>query len=69
MSLRKAIQHGKEHRKGYRERGKPGEWDLSCRPHGGGLRAFPCAYCERNRLFKRRMLDATAREWLRGEAP
>jgi len=58
MSLDKAIAHGKEHRKGYAERGKPGRFDLSCRPHGGG-HGWPCPYCERNRLFKhRRRVDA-----------
>ncbi len=56
MSLDKAIAHGKEHRKTYDQRGKPGRYDTTCRPHGGGA-LRPCQYCERNRLFKFRPLD------------
>lgn len=41
MSLDKAIQHGKEHRKPYR---KSNKHDATCRPHGG------CSYCRNNRL-------------------
>ena len=51
MSLDKAIKHKKELRKTYKERGKSGECDWSCRPHGGG-HAYPCPWCEGNRLFK-----------------
>lgn len=57
MSLDKAIKHGKEKRKGYAERGKPGRYDTTCRPHGGGS-GRPCTYCERNRLFARTKLDS-----------
>lgn len=60
MGLEKAIKHGKEHRKTYRERGKPGECDKTCRPHGGGT-SIPCPWCERNRLFARKKLTAIAR--------
>ena len=42
MSLDKAIQHGKEHRKHYR---KSKRLDVTCRPHGG------CIYCRNNRLY------------------
>ena len=55
MSLDKAIKHGKEYRKGYAERGKPGRFDRSCRPHGAGI-AIPCPYCERNRLLWRKRM-------------
>lgn len=55
MSLDKAIRSGKEHRKGYAERGKPGRYDPTCRPHGGGS-GRPCPYCERSRLLGRRKL-------------
>ena len=43
MSLRKAIEHGKEHRKLYY-----GSKDFakSCRNHGG------CPWCEENRRYK-----------------
>lgn len=34
MTLDKAIKYGKEHRKGYAERGKPGRYDLWCRRTG-----------------------------------
>jgi hypothetical protein len=54
MSMDKAIAHGKEHRKGYRERGKPGRYDLSCRPHGR------CGYCMRSRLRWRKVFAQLA---------
>lgn len=60
MSLDKAIHHGKEHRKGYAQRGKPGTFDLSCRPHGAGRRARPCPWCERNRLHRAARAEASA---------
>lgn len=60
MSLDKGIKHGKEHRKGYAERGKPGRTDPTCRPHGGGHK-WACGYCEGNRLFRHlRRVDAIA---------
>lgn len=46
MSLDKAIKHNKERRKTYRERGKSGEYDITCRPNGG------CPYCLSNRMNK-----------------
>jgi hypothetical protein len=60
MSLDKAIKHGKERRKGYAERGKPGRFDASCRPHGGGHRR-PCPYCERARLIHVKRMRADER--------
>lgn len=60
MSLEKAIKHGKEHRKGYRERGKPGEFDRTCRPHGGGT-SIICKHCLSNRFHRfRKTLAAYA---------
>lgn len=49
MSLEKAIKHGKEHRKDYRDSRR---FDHSCR-HGGS-----CDYCRRNRLSAARKLAA-----------
>ena len=43
MSLDKAIEHGKEHRKPYRG---SKAIDPSCRNHGG------CPWCEGNRLYR-----------------
>lgn len=43
MSLDKAIEHGKEHRKTYRGARAV---DKSCRNHGD------CDYCKQGRLFK-----------------
>ena len=43
MSLDKAIQNGKEHRRPYRG---PKAIDPSCRNHGG------CPWCEGNRLYR-----------------
>ena len=47
MSLDKAILHGKEHREPHRGSAR---FDRSCRVHGGG-HAYPCGYCQGNRLF------------------
>ena len=55
MSLEQAIKHGKEHRKGYRERVLFGSGDATCRPHGA------CGYCRTNRLFAQRRLRAVER--------
>lgn len=46
MSLDKSIKHGKEHREEYRG---SKSFDLTCRPHGGGRKAYPCPWCERAR--------------------
>ena len=46
MSLDKAIEHGKEHRKQYRGAKRV---DKSCRNHGGG-HAYQCPYCLSNRM-------------------
>jgi len=43
MTLDKAIESGKEHRKQYRGAKRV---DPSCRNHGG------CPYCEENRLYQ-----------------
>lgn len=53
MSLRKAIKHGKEHRKPYYG---SKDFDKTCRNHGG------CPWCEENRKHKylktsQKMLD------------
>ena len=62
MSLDQGIAHGKEHRKGYAERGKPGRFDATCRPHGGGRPGLVCTHCQRNRLFRHlRQVDTAAR--------
>ena len=47
MSLDKAIEHGKEHRKKYHGSKR---FDMTCRPHGGGRKAYPCPWCTANRL-------------------
>lgn len=50
MTLEKAIKHGKERRKPYRDSRR---FDFTCRNHGAG-NAHPCPWCERNRLFANR---------------
>ena len=45
MSLEKAIKHGKEKRKPYRNAKEVSKY---CRNHGG------CSWCEGNRLYKNR---------------
>ena len=47
MSLDKAIESGKEHRKQYRK-GDPKSFDKTCRNHGGDHT------CEENRTYKNR---------------
>ena len=63
MSLDKAIEHGKEHRKPYYRRGK---YDCTCRPHGGKPhgKANQCPWCLEDRMHstKRRQLSASADE-------
>jgi hypothetical protein len=59
VSLDKAIKHGKEHRRSYEDRGKPGRYDTTCRPRGAGT-GWPCPYCERNRAFRSLRALATA---------
>ena len=53
MSLDKAINHGKEHRKPYYGSGKH---DRTCRPNGG------CPYCEGNREHKDKVKSHSARD-------
>ena len=55
MSLEQSIKHGKEHRRGYRERGLFGSGDATCRPHDA------CDFCQRNRLIRKRRLEAIER--------
>lgn len=59
MSLNKAIQSGKEHRKPYYG---SKSFDKTCRNHGG------CPWCEENRKYKylkkeKKMLDKM-KEWV-----
>jgi len=58
MSLAKAIEHGKEHRREYR---KSKAFDVSCRVHGGGHK-YPCYWCEKDRLYKNRFKDKVAKK-------
>lgn len=55
MSLNKAIEHGKEHRKPYTKAKAVDSW---CRNHG------MCDWCKENRLYKnkRRQQKADYRE-------
>jgi len=54
MSLAKAIEHGKEHRKPYY---RSGRFDYTCRPHGS------CPYCFNNRYHRHhKALAATQAE-------
>lgn len=55
MSLNKAIEHGKEHRKQYR---RAKAVDSSCRNHGG------CPYCEEGRLHTHKKREFAAIEQL-----
>lgn len=58
MSMDKAIQHGKEHRKPYHG---AKSFDVTCRNHGG------CPHCEGNRLYqtkkKLEKTDSEIKDW------
>lgn len=56
MSLRKAIEHGKEHRKAYYG---SKEFDKTCRNHGG------CPWCEENRKHKFIVCESKAQDALK----
>lgn len=58
MSLDKAIEHGKEHRKPYRG---SKAIDPSCRNHGS------CPWCKRNRLHKFRYFEEDENELIEKE--
>ena len=62
MSLDKAIEHGKEHRKRYYGNKA---WDGSCRNHGG------CSWCKANRqhasVKSKMKADASYSEYLKAE--
>lgn len=52
MSLDKAIEHGKEHRKPYYG---SKVFDRTCRNHGGNGKhhsGWQCPWCKENRLFQ-----------------
>lgn len=58
MGLESGIEHHKEFRKPHR---RSKAFDYSCRNHGG------CPWCERNRLFNRRRLEAEVEDRLKEE--
>lgn len=53
MTLDKAIEHGKEHRKPYRG---SKEFDRTCRNHGS------CDWCKDNRLYRTNRLEEKAKQ-------
>jgi hypothetical protein len=53
MSFDKAIEHGKEKRKPYRDSKR---FDYSCRNHGS------CDYCKNNRTFEYKRKSFTAQD-------
>ena len=63
MSLKKAIEHKKEHRKEYRG---AKSIDRTCRNHGGRHKgaANQCLYCLGNRLYKNNKREQKALEEL-----
>lgn len=58
MSLNKAIEHGKEHRKQYQGKNWCKLISPSCKNHGS------CRYCENNRIYnsKKRLEKANYKE-------
>jgi len=58
MSLDKAIQHGKEHRKKYR---RSQAFDCTCRNHGS------CGWCRLNRLHTNKKRKKIADEKIKEE--
>ena len=61
MSMDKAIEHGKEHRKPWRGSARSKNFDKTCRNHGS------CDYCKFNRLHtfmkNRAAADDKLKEW------
>lgn len=61
MSMDKAIEHGKEHRKPWRGSNRSKNFDKTCRNHGS------CDYCKFNRFHtfmkNRAAADDKLREW------
>lgn len=59
MSLNKAIEHGKEHRKEYIHAQAV---DSTCRNHGGrrGGAANQCYWCLENRIYKNKKREEKA---------
>ena len=58
MSLDKAIEHGKEHRRPYCGAKATA---VSCRNHGGS-HAWQCPYCYGNRMYQRNRALERARQ-------
>lgn len=58
MSLDKAIEHKKEHRKPWRG---SKNFDKTCRNHGG------CDWCKGNRLYSSKKKLDSAKEQMKGE--
>lgn len=71
MSLRKAIEHGKEHRVEYGTKGQPycKRVDRTCRNHGGrpGGAANQCPWCLGNRTYKSKRDKEKAKEMFKNE--
>jgi len=67
MSLRKAIESGKEHRKPYYRRAP--SVDRTCRPHGGGSARrpcrSPCPWCLGNRTHSTRVREDSIRDQIK----
>ena len=59
MSMDKAIEHGKEHRKPWRGSARSKNFDKTCRNHGS------CDYCKFNRLHTFMKNDAAAKSKLK----
>lgn len=55
MALEKGIEHGREHRRPYRD---SRAFDFTCRNHGS------CLWCRQRRLYQRRKAEAAARQEL-----
>lgn len=58
MSLDKAVEHGKDHRKPYRGSKCI---DKTCRNHGS------CTYCKDNRLYSIKKTLEAAKDQMKGE--
>lgn len=59
MSMDKAIEHGKEHRKPWRGSARSKNFDKTCRNHGS------CDYCKFNRLHTFMKNDAAVKSKLK----
>lgn len=62
MSLHKAIESGKEHRKEYAYKDYCKSVDIHCQNHGGRRHQWQCQWCLGNRTYKYKAAEKLAKK-------